>query len=98
MIYLDDTIEAIASRDETDGTYNAFSGRQVIDILKGLPSAEGKEYIKWLEDKLCECEPVWLCEDNEKFTDWCYENCAWSSIQPQCLRHIFSVCGARMER
>lgn len=42
MIYLDDAIEAIASRDETDGTCNVFSGKQVIDILKGLPSAEPK--------------------------------------------------------
>ena len=50
MIYLDDAIEAIASRDETDGTCNVFSGKQVIDILKDLPSAQPERLTgKWIE-------------------------------------------------
>lgn len=35
-----DAIEAIASRDETDGTVEVFTGRQVNEILESLPSAE----------------------------------------------------------
>lgn len=35
-----DAIEAIASRDETDGTVKVFTGRQVNEILTALPSAQ----------------------------------------------------------
>lgn len=35
-----DAIEAIASRDETDGTVKAFTGREVNGILSALPSAD----------------------------------------------------------
>ena len=35
-----DAIEAVASRDETDGTVKVFTGRQVNEILSALPSAE----------------------------------------------------------
>lgn len=37
-----DAIEAVASRDETDGTVKVFTGRQVNEILSALPSAEVK--------------------------------------------------------
>ena len=33
-----DAIEAVASRDETNGTVKVFTGRQVNEILAGLPS------------------------------------------------------------
>ena len=33
-------IEAIASRDETNGTVKVFTGRQVNEILESLPSAD----------------------------------------------------------
>lgn len=35
-----DAIEAIASRDETDGTVKVFTGREVNEILSALPSAD----------------------------------------------------------
>ena len=35
-----DAIEAIASRDETDGTVKVFTGREVNEILSELPSAD----------------------------------------------------------
>ena len=35
-----DAIEAIASRDETDGTVKVFTGREVNEILESIPSAE----------------------------------------------------------
>lgn len=34
-----DAIEAIASRDETDGTVKVFTGREVNEIISALPSA-----------------------------------------------------------
>ena len=37
-----DAIEAVASADETNGTVKVFSGFEVIDILKELPSAEAE--------------------------------------------------------
>ena len=37
-----DAIEAIASRDETNGTVKVFTGRQVNEILASLPTAEPK--------------------------------------------------------
>lgn len=49
-----DAIEAIASADVTNGTVKVFSGLEVIDILKALPSAEAvdvthdiPEYCSW---------------------------------------------------
>lgn len=34
-----DAIEAIASRDETDGTVKVFTGQEINEILSALPSA-----------------------------------------------------------
>ena len=35
-----DAIEAVASADETNGTVKVFSGLEIIDMLKALPSAD----------------------------------------------------------
>lgn len=35
-----DAIEAIASRDETDGTVKVFTGQEVNEIISKLPSAD----------------------------------------------------------
>lgn len=40
LISREDAIEAVASADETNGTVKVFSGLEIIDILKALPSAE----------------------------------------------------------
>lgn len=49
-----DAIEAIASRDETDGTVKVFTGREVNEILSALPSADAvphsEQYKKGFED------------------------------------------------
>lgn len=42
LISRQDAIEAIASRDETNGTVKVFTGRQVNEILESLPTAEPK--------------------------------------------------------
>ena len=34
-----DAVEAIASRDETDGTVKVFTGQEINEILSALPSA-----------------------------------------------------------
>lgn len=41
-----DAIEAIASRDETDGTVKVFTGREVNEILSALPSADAVEVVR----------------------------------------------------
>ena len=40
LISRQDAIEAIASRDETNGTVKVFTGRQVNEILASLPSVQ----------------------------------------------------------
>lgn len=47
LISRQDAIEAIASRDETDGTVKVFTGRQVNEILTALPSAD-RPTGKWI--------------------------------------------------
>ena len=74
MIYLDNAIEAIASRDETDGTCNVFSGRQVIDILKGLPSAQSEiircKDCKYRQTDDCPmCYGEWIEYDDDGYLD-----------------------------
>ena len=45
-ISLDDAVEAIASRDETDGTKPKFSGREVCDILESVPTLDLTEILE----------------------------------------------------
>lgn len=55
-------------------------------------SAEAVQgYTKWLEKIIVEVESFeWLCEDtNDK--EWCEENCNYSSIQAECLRHLYEI-------
>lgn len=40
LISRPDAIEEIARRDTTDGTIKVYSGREVIEILRSLPSAQ----------------------------------------------------------
>ena len=52
-----DAIEAIASRDETNGTVEVFTGREVNEILSALPSADRPtgewKQVDSLADRLC---------------------------------------------
>ena len=70
-----DAIEAVASADVTNGTVKVFSGLEVIDILKALPSAEAvqgewidTEFLKLKECSCCHCR--WGVYDVEDF-DYC---------------------------
>lgn len=51
-----------------------------VDVVHG--------YSEWLEKIVVMEEPVWLCEDTP-CPEWCEENCNYSSIQAECLRHIY---------
>lgn len=54
--------------------------------------AEARQgYTEWLEKIIVEAETiVWPCEDtNDK--EWCENNCHYSSIQAECLRHLYEV-------
>ena len=62
-----DAIEAIASRDETDGTVKVFAGREVNEILSALPSAEAVqgEWIPFTKRPLTD-------EEKQEYPDWAY--------------------------
>ena len=50
------------------------------------------DYAKWLEDRIVEMCPTHICEgymDTQQGNDWCQDNCEYSSIQKECLRHIY---------
>lgn len=61
-------------------------------FIKALPSADAVSgYTEWLEKIIVDAETIeWLCEDtNDK--EWCDNNCHYSSIQAECLRHLYEV-------
>lgn len=39
-ISVDDAVEAIASRDETNGTVPKFTGKEVCEVIKGIPTTD----------------------------------------------------------
>ena len=55
-IYRADAIEAVASRDETDGTVKVFTGRQVNEILSALPSAEAVQVAYICDGRRCKSD------------------------------------------
>ena len=64
----------------------------VIPCDAEVASAEALQgYTEWLEKIIVDAETFeWLCEDtNDK--EWCEENCHYSSIQAECLRHLYEV-------
>ena len=62
------------------------------DDIDALPSADAVHgYTEWLEKIIVEAETFeWLCEDTP-CKEWCDENCHYSSIQAECLRHLYEV-------
>ena len=49
-------------------------------------------YTEWLEKIIVDNEGAneWLCEDTPDL-EWCEKNCHYSSIQAECLRHLYEV-------
>lgn len=65
----------------------AEAKRMAIEALSA--EAEASDYTKWLEDIIVKAETLeWLCEDGSD-REWCTKNCRYSSIQAECLRHIY---------
>ena len=71
----------------------AKDNMEICNIINALPSADARvsDYAKWLEGIIVKAETLeWLCEDtNDK--EWCDENCHYSSLQAECLRHLYEV-------
>ena len=63
-----------------------------IDLAIEALSADAVHgYTEWLEDIIVKAETLeWLCEDTP-CKEWCDENCHYSSIQAECLRHLYEV-------
>ena len=49
-------------------------------------------YTEWLEKIIVDNEGAneWLCEDTPDL-GWCEDRCHYSSIQVECLRHLYEV-------
>ena len=70
------------------------------EMLKNIPPAEAVSretyikavgYVEWLEKLIVDSETFeWLCE-NTNNKKWCVENCNYSSIKSECLRHLYEV-------
>ena len=56
--------------------------------LKGKEAVQG--YTEWLEKIIVEAEIEWLCEDTTD-EEWCEKKCVYTSIQAECLRHLYEV-------
>lgn len=85
-------IEEIARRDTTDGTVKVFSGKEVISILKELPSAQPERKGKWIKDS--DVAFYWKCSECGAYLIWRKED--------YLLRHEDEArfcpnCGAKME-
>ena len=56
-----------------------------------VPADAVSRYAEWLEDIIVKAETLeWLCEETP-CKEWCDENCHYSSIQVECLRHLYEV-------
>ena len=82
-----DAIEAVCGIGRT-----AISRQEVCNALSALPSADAVHgYTEWLEKIIVyNGANEWLCEDTPDM-EWCDENCHYSSIQAECLRHLYEV-------
>lgn len=61
-------------------------------ILDALSADAVQGYTEWLEKIIVDNEGAneWLCEDTHDL-EWCEKNCHYSSIQAECLRHLYEV-------
>ena len=75
-----------------DALRHADKAHEAIDLAIEALSAETVHgYTEWLEKNIVEAETFeWLCEDTTD-EEWCEKNCKYSSIQAECLRHLYEV-------
>ena len=92
-IYRADAIEAVRKivPVETEIDATLLDKMDVIVELSELPSAEAVQgYTEWLEKIIVKEAIVWPCM-NPTDKEWCDDNCRYSSIQAECLRHLYEV-------
>ena len=77
---------------EHDGFIHTDRFDKANQIIHDALSAEAVHgYTEWLEKNIVEAETFeWLCEDTTD-EEWCEKNCKYSSIQAECLRHLYEV-------
>lgn len=88
-----DAMGAVQDHFNADGFKGYDDGQKMMDRIKALPSADAeKGYTEWLEKIIVDNEGAneWLCEDTPDM-EWCEKNCHYSSIQAECLRHLYEV-------
>lgn len=71
----------------------AIEALSVANLKEEFESADSEQgYTEWLEKIIVDNEGAneWLCEDTLDL-EWCEKNCHYSSIQAECLRHLYEV-------
>ena len=60
--------------------------------IEALSADAERGYTEWLEKIIVDNEGAneWLCEDTPDL-GWCEKNCHYSSIQAECLRHLYAI-------
>lgn len=67
--------------------------KEAYDMATEALSADTvSRYAEWLEKIIVDNEGAndWLCEDTPDM-EWCEKNCHYSSLQAECLRHLYEV-------
>lgn len=94
---LDMAIEALSQpivckdyRIDDDHIYR--SPKMADRVVEALSADAEQGYTEWLEKIIVDNEGAneWLCEDTQDM-EWCEKNCHYSSIQAECLRHLYEV-------
>ena len=87
-----DAIGAVVSWTVEDRPHEVMP-TDLVDRIKALPSADAEQgYTEWLEKIIVDNEGAneWLCEDTPDL-GWCEDRCHYSSLQAECLRHLYEV-------
>ena len=101
LISRESAINAVALEIANMFDVTTYDGHEIAEhALSALPSAEAVSresyinavnYVEWLEKLIVDSETFeWLCEDTPDH-EWCVGNCNYSSIQAECLRHLYEV-------
>lgn len=88
----EDAMGAVQDHFNANGFKGYDDGQKMMDRIKALPSDEAVQgYTEWLENLIVdEGTYEWICEDTPD-PDWCEANCQYTSIQVECLRHIYAT-------